>query len=105
MTGDIWSRWLLDRRFGSDPQRMKIVMDFLNPIRDTVLSHADLHNGDTMLDVGCGDGLLAFGALNNTDVARMIFSDISQDLLDHAQHLAQEMGVADRCEFLWASAD
>ncbi len=102
---DIWSRWLLDRRFGGDPQQMKVVMNFLNPIRDNVLSHVNLHSGDVMLDVGCGDGLLAFGALENTAVERVVFSDISQDLLDHAQRLAQEMGVANRCEFLRASAD
>src|SRR5258708_793898 len=102
---DIWSRWLLDRRFGGDRQQMKVVMNFLNPIRDNVLSHVNLHSGDVMLDVGCGGGLLAFGALENTAVERVVFSDISQDLLDHAQRLAQEMGVANRCEFLRASAD
>jgi arsenite methyltransferase len=102
---DIWSRWLLDRRFGGDPQQMKVVMNFLNPIRDNVLSHVNLHSGDVMLDVGCGDGLLAFGALDSTAVDRVIFSDISQDLLDHVQRLAQEMGVVNRCEFLRASAD
>lgn len=102
---DIWSRWLLNRRFGGDPHQMKVVMDFLIPIRDKVLSHADLGDGDVMLDVGCGDGLLAFGALHNTNLDHVIFSDISQDLLDHAQHLAQEMGIAERCEFLRAPAE
>src|SRR5258708_26435331 len=102
---DIWSRWLLNRRFGGDPQQMKVVMNFLNPIRDSVLSHGNLRNGDVMLDVGCGDGLLAFGALDSTAAGRVIFSDISQDLLDHAQHLAQEMGIANRCEFMRASSD
>ena len=35
----------------------------------------------------------------------MIFSDISQVLLDHAQSLAKEMNVLDRCRFLKMSAD
>ena len=35
----------------------------------------------------------------------MIFSDISQDLLDHSEALAREMQVSERCEFLRASAD
>jgi arsenite methyltransferase len=102
---DQWSQWLLDRRFGGDPQQMKVVMELLIPVRDNVLSHANLHDGEVMLDVGCGDGLLAFGALKSTNVGRVIFSDISQDLLDHAQNLAQTMGVAARCDFLRASAD
>lgn len=36
---------------------------------------------------------------------KIILSDISQDLLDHCQALAQQMGVLHRCQFLRASAD
>jgi cyclopropane fatty-acyl-phospholipid synthase-like methyltransferase len=43
---------------------MKATFDnFLYPIRDQVLGHASLHDDETLLDVGCGDGLIAFGAL------------------------------------------
>lgn len=35
----------------------------------------------------------------------MIFSDVSQDLLDHCQKLAEQMGVSDRCRFLRMPAD
>ncbi|MGB8644795.1 MAG: methyltransferase domain-containing protein [Anaerolineae bacterium] len=102
---DIWSRWLLDRRFGGDPRRMQTVLEFLNPVRDRVLRHANLGEGQTLLDVGCGDGLIAFGALEGTKTSRVIFSDISQDLLTHTRSLAREMHVLDRCVFLCASAD
>jgi ubiquinone/menaquinone biosynthesis C-methylase UbiE len=102
---DIWSQWLLDRRFGGDPERMQRMLDFLYPIRDKVLSHIHLKEGETLLDVGCGDGLIAFGALEKFEKSRVIFSDISDDLLDHAQALAQEMKVQDRCRFLHAPAD
>ncbi|MBX3083822.1 MAG: methyltransferase domain-containing protein [Anaerolineae bacterium] len=105
MSTDIWHRWLLDRRFGGDSRQMQRMMDFLTPIRDAVLRNADLHDGDTLLDVGCGDGLIAFGALNTTPVERVIFSDISQDLLEHVQQIVQETEFADRCAFLRASAD
>ena len=60
---EIWSQWLLNRRFGGDPQRMQKILDFLYPVRDKVLSHIDLGNNEILLDVGCGDGLIAFGAL------------------------------------------
>lgn len=102
---DIWSQWLLNRRFGGDPQRMQNMLDFLYPIRDKVLSHIRLGDNKTLLDVGCGDGLIAFGALEKFDLCQVIFSDISDDLLNHAQTLAKEMNVHDRCQFLHASAD
>jgi arsenite methyltransferase len=71
-----------------------------------VLGHAAVTEGETLLDVGAGDGLIAFGALDLVgQEGRVIFSDISRDLLEHSRMLAQEMGIEDRCEFLLASAD
>jgi len=78
---------------------------YLYPIRDEVLSHAGLNEGNTLLDVGCGDGLIAFGALESVKTGKVIFSDISQDLLDHVQAIARDMQAISRCEFLRASAD
>ncbi len=102
---DIWSQWLLNRRFGGDPERMKKMFDFLYPIRDKVLSHINLGGNETLLDVGCGDGLIAFGALEKFETGRVIFSDISEELLNHAETLAQKMNVHHRCQFVRASAD
>ena len=86
---DMWSQWLVNRRFGGDPQRMKEMLDCLYPVRDKVLSHVELSEGETLLDVGCGDGLIAFGALEKFHTCRVIFSDISDDLLQHAERLAR----------------
>jgi cyclopropane fatty-acyl-phospholipid synthase-like methyltransferase len=58
---DIWSEWLLKRRFGDDAEQMKAAMDYLYRVRDEVLEHANLGDNETLLDVGCGDGLIAFG--------------------------------------------
>lgn len=102
---DIWSEWLLKRRFGGDPERMRIAMERLYHIRDRVLSQVHLKENETLLDAGAGDGLIAFGALEKFPGCHVIFSDISQDLLDHAEALAQEMNVAHRCRFVNASAD
>jgi arsenite methyltransferase len=102
---DMWSQWLLNRRFGSDPQRLRKALDCLYPVRDRVLDHVKLGEGDTLLDVGCGDGLIAFGALEKFPGCRVVFSDISGDLLHHAEDLAREMNVQDRCQFVHASAD
>jgi arsenite methyltransferase len=103
---DIWAEWLLNRRFAGDQAVMQEALtNYLYPWRDRILIHANLQEGDTLLDVGCGDGLIAFGALEKVETSRVIFSDISQDLLDHSQSLAREMKVLDRCQFVLASAD
>jgi len=103
---DVWSQWLLHRRFGGDKAALQeSLTKHLYPIRDRVLSHANLAEGETLLDVGCGDGLIAFGALEKLKPNQVIFSDISQELLDHAQSLAREMNLLDRCLFLNESAD
>ncbi len=105
MGRDMWSEWLLHRRFGGDAQRIQAVLEYLRPVRDRVLDNARLAEGDIVLDVGCGDGLIAFGALERTASGAVIFSDISQDVLNHAQSLARTMGLLDRCRFLCAPAE
>ncbi len=103
---DQWAQWLLHRRHGNDPVQHQAVLDWLYPIRDQVLQNAQLTNGAVVLDVGTGDGLIAFGALAQIgDRGTIIFSDISQDLLDQCRSLVQEIGAQDRCQFLRASAD
>jgi arsenite methyltransferase len=106
-TPDRWHRWLTDVRFGGDPAvREQLLTGLLYPIRETVLGKAKLQPGDTLLDVGAGDGLIAFGALERLGPdGRVIFSDISQDLLDHCRAAAAAEGLLDRSRFLLAAAD
>jgi arsenite methyltransferase len=104
---DRWQRWLLDVRFGGDPEaHQQDLAEFYYPVRDKVLDKAQLRPDDTVLDVGAGDGLIAFGALERLGPeGHVIFSDISQDLLDHCQKAAKAEGVLQRCRFLAAPAD
>ena|ERR1700678_145011 len=104
---DRWHRWLTDVRFGGDPAaRERLLTELLYPVRDRVLDKAELQPGDTVLDVGTGDGLIAFGALERLGPSgQVIFSDISQDLLDHCRAAAAAEGLLDRCRFVLASAD
>jgi len=97
----------MDARFGGDPAtRDRLLTELLYPVRDTVLDKAKLRPGDTVLDVGTGDGLIAFGALNRLGPSgQVIFSDISQDLLDHCRAAAAAEGDLDRCRFALAAAD
>ena len=104
---DRWHRWLLEVRFGGDAAaREKDLAEFLYPVRDAVLDRARLEPGQTLLDVGTGDGLIAFGALERLGPSgQVIFSDISQGLLDHCRAAASAEGLLDRCRFVLAPAD
>jgi ubiquinone/menaquinone biosynthesis C-methylase UbiE len=79
--------------------------DYFYPVREKVLDSAKLGDHHLLLDVGCGDGLIAFRALERSATSTVIFSDVSQTLLNHTWSVAQKLTVADRCRFLAASAD
>jgi arsenite methyltransferase len=105
-TRDKWAQWLLHKRYGGDSEMQKTQLAFLEQVREKVLQNAKIAEGDTLLDVGAGDGLIAFGALDRVGKqGKAVFSDISRDLLDHCRSLAEELGVIDRCRFLQASAE
>ena len=74
---------MLERRYGDDPDQRRASLEYLTPIRDRVLDHADVRPGDTLLDVGAGDGLIGFGALD----------------------LVGDAGAVVRCRFVRASAE
>ena len=93
MTRDRWAEWILNRRFGGDERAAEEMLDGLGKVRD----------GETVLDVGCGDGLIAFGALERVGASgRVILSDVSQDLLNVSRELADG---DPRCEFVLAGAE
>ena len=104
---DRWHRWLMDSRFGGDPAvRERLLSELLYPVRDTVLDKAKLRPGETLLDVGTGDGLVAFGALDRLGPSgHVVFSDISQDLLNHCRAAAAAEELLHRCRFVLAEAD
>src|SRR5919202_802183 len=103
---DQWSRWLLETRFGGDAEMAAKSMEWLYRVPNKVLDHAQLREGDVLLDIGAGDGLIAFGALDRVGpTGHVIFSDISQPLLDHTQALTERMALRDRCTFVRASAE
>lgn len=105
-TRDKWAEWLLHQRCAGDAGKHEAALEHYRGWRDRVLENARPAEGETLLDVGSGDGLIAFGALDLVgERGRVIFSDVSQDLLDHSRSLAAEMGVLERCRFVRAPAD
>ncbi len=105
-TQDQWAQWILHRRFGGDLHQGQTMLKELAAYRDRILEHAAITEGEIVLDVGCGDGLIAFGALDRVgEEGQVIFSDISQDLLDHCRSLAESVQVLEHCRFVRASAE
>lgn len=101
---DRWADWIRTRRTGGDPEYEAHMLEQLAVVRDRVLDNAELAAGETLLDVGCGNGLIAFGALER-GAGHVVFADVSPSLLDDCRELATTAGVLDRCRFIEASAE
>jgi arsenite methyltransferase len=101
---DRWAAWLRRRRSGGDADVEARTVAQLADTRDRILDNAALEAGETLLDVGCGNGLVAFGALER-GAGRVLFADISEPLLEECRTIAGEVGLVDRSEFLLAPAD
>jgi arsenite methyltransferase len=101
---DRWADWIRTRRTGGDAEYEAQMLERLRAVRDRVLDRADLREGETLLDVGCGNGLIAFGALER-GAGQVVFADISQPLLQDCRELATAGGMLNRCRFVEAAAD
>lgn len=95
---DCWAEWVARTRPGEDGDHPHWRW------RDRILLAAEPIAGETVLDVGCGEGLVAFGALDR-GAREVVFDDISEDLLAFCRAAAHERGVLDRCRFVRASAE
>ena len=101
---DSWAEWLAVRRFGESEDFKRESIEKLEQRRDDVLDHSALQPGESLLDVGCGEGLIGFGALER-GAGSVIFSDISEDLLAFCREAAEARGLLERSRFVPASAD
>lgn len=73
---------------------------------DRVLDHARLSPRMLLVDVGTGDGLVAFRAIGRIGTTlRVQMTDISERMLRHAEQRALELGVRRQCTFLHCGAD
>ena len=101
---DRWADWIRTRRTGGDSESETRMLERLTVVRDRVLDNAELRSGETLLDVGCGNGLIGFGALER-GAGAVVFADISRPLLDDCRELAAAEGLLDRCRFVEAAAE
>lgn len=102
---DRWAPWLARDRHGGDENARRRALALLTPIRDRVLTGARLNGSERLLDLGCGEGLIGFAALDALPGGHVVFSDVSGELVDRCREMAGGLGVVERCSFLVASAD
>jgi arsenite methyltransferase len=101
---DIWAEWLAVHRYGGDQAVRERMLEETAVFREQVLDRAGLAEGETLLDVGCGEGLIGFGALER-GAGHVVFSDISGDCLEFCREAAAALGVSGRCSFVEAGAE
>lgn len=101
---DCWADWIRRRRTGGDPEYEARMLEELAAVRDRVLDRSELQPGETVLDVGCGNGLIGFGALQR-GAGEVVFADVSGPLLDDCRELASNAGVLERCRFVESPAE
>jgi arsenite methyltransferase len=101
-TSDLWSQWLLHGRYAEDAQFRQAVSAAV----ERLLDGAQLAAGQTLLDVGTGEGVVALRAIERVGAdLRVWLTDVSEPILRHAEAVAAERGVRSQCSFLHCSAD
>lgn len=67
---------------------------------ETMLSIAEVGPGDTVFDLGCGDGRIVIAATRDFGAGRGVCVEIDPLRLEDARENAEEAGVADRIRFV-----
>lgn len=103
---DVWSEWLLHRRHADDPDYGCLVQSVVQGFADRVLDGAQLAAGMTLVDVGAGEGLVAFRAIDRIGPSlRVILTDVSAPMLRYAETAAERGNVRTQCMFLECTAE
>ena len=102
-----WTQWLKKNRFaGQTPEMIEQTTKWLEAVRDVILVYAEIQPYETVIDIGCGTGLLAFKVLELQEgQGNVIFSDLFQDCLDDCKKFLDEQGITEGYEFLKCPAE
>jgi ubiquinone/menaquinone biosynthesis C-methylase UbiE len=103
---DIWSEWLLTARYQGGQTRHSEVSDWFEGSVDCILDHAKLFAHVALLDLACGDGLLAFRAIARIGPSlQATLVDNSAPILRYAEAEAARRNIQGQCSYLLASAE
>jgi arsenite methyltransferase len=103
---DPWSRWVLHDRNGGNEEYEEHLRAEIQQYIDHLLNRAQLEPRMTLLDIGTGNGAVAFRAIERVGPSlRVILTDISKSLLLHTQARARQLGVEHQCTFIACSAE
>ena len=105
-SADLWSQWLLRGRYADDPEFQQSVGELVDRYVGRLLDGAQLAARQTLVDVGTGEGVVAFRAIERVGPALSVWlTDVSEPMLRHAETRAAERGVHSQCTFLRCTAD
>jgi arsenite methyltransferase len=103
---DVWSDWLLHRKHGDDPAFAQVLRAEVERVADRVLDAAKLAPGMKLADIGTGEGIIAFRAIERIGpTLSVLLTDVSAPMLQHALSLAVQRQVHSQCAFLHCPAD
>lgn len=102
-----WTQWLSQTRFASLSEAQRIqTLNWLQVVGDVIINNARIKEGDTVIDIGTGTGLLAFKALDALKgTGCVIFSDKFQDCLDTCQEFINSTTIKGNYKMLQSPAD
>ncbi|MBU6448496.1 MAG: methyltransferase domain-containing protein [Rhodospirillales bacterium] len=102
--GDCWSNWINHGRDGGNAAVRAHVTAQTAAFAEKILNSVQAPPA-TMLDIGSGDGLMAWAALSRWPCVKMTMTDISPALLLQAQIEAIRRGADHQCFFMLANAE
>ena len=98
-TDDRWLDWLLRGRDAGQAEVRDRSLTFLQPIYERVVEGARIEAGDTILEVGAGEGRLGLLALQAAGSSgRLLLTDISASIVQHLRtelhpHLGDHISI------------
>jgi SAM-dependent methyltransferase len=89
----VWERWFVERGELGPAAARELVLS-LGEIRDRIIAGADIRGGASVVDLGCGRGLLTFAAADAAgSKGTVVGLDVDEGALAAAAPLAEQAGV------------
>ncbi|MDQ6828577.1 MAG: methyltransferase domain-containing protein [Gemmatimonadota bacterium] len=106
LSDNAWAEWLRHGRYAGDAGLEQLLQHELAEIRDRVLDAAVLQPAMTLVDIGAGDGLVAFGAIERIGPSMsVVLTDVSATVLEMAENRAKELKIDGQCRFVHGTAE